>query len=73
MNTKTIEFRGVECDSPSDAIQYADAAGGKPITLGGKEYVVKESEADRLEAAGVEFAYIGYCEAIGRFVTVPVN
>jgi len=64
------------CESNSEAIQYADAAGGRAILLGGKPVVVATADAERLETARVEFAYLCDHElpdGSHRIVTVPVN
>ena len=74
---KTIEFTGTEFGTASEAIQHVNASGrGVAIALGGKHHVVEQPEADRLAAAGVEFAYlIDHELPNGTFtlLTVPVN
>ncbi len=73
----TIEFKAIEFETASEAIQWTEADGrGKAVRLDGKNYVIEEAEADRLAAAGVEFAYL--CDhqmpdGTFRIVTVPVN
>ena len=68
----TIEIKGIEFDSAHEAIQFTDASGrGEAITVGGKFLVVDQTEADRLAATGVSFAYLH--DHKGRIVTVPVN
>ena len=58
--------------TPSDAIQYSNAAGGHAIRCDGRNLVVAERVADRMAATGVEFAYL--CEGpAGRIMTVPMN
>ncbi|GIK15672.1 MAG: hypothetical protein BroJett003_06360 [Planctomycetota bacterium] len=74
----SIEFRAIEFPTAGEAIQhtYADPRDGVAVLLGGKHYVMQESEADRLAAAGVEFAYLCDHEmpdGTFRIVTVPVN
>ena len=70
--SETIQFRGTEFPTADEAIQYTEASGrGVAITIGGKNLVVEQAEADRIAAAGVSFAYL--CEHHGRIVTVPVN
>ena len=64
------------CDSMSDAIQWADAAGGRAILLKGKPVVVETQDAERLEMARVEFAYLCDHEmpdGTHRIVSIPVN
>ena len=57
-------------------MQYADVAGGVAILLGDGHFVVDEQEAVRLQAAGVDLAYL--CEwelpdGKHRIVTIPVG
>ena len=71
----TIRFHAREFDTPRDAIQYADVAGGAAIQLDARNFVVAQAEADRLKAAGVELAHL--CEfelpdGRHRIVTIPV-
>ena len=74
----TIEFTAIEFDNADEAIQhtYADPRDGVAVLLGGKHYVMPKSEAERLAAAGVEFAYLfDHDLPDGRniIMTVPVN
>jgi hypothetical protein len=73
----TIEFKATEFSTASEAIQWANASGrGRAVLLSGKNYVMEQSEADRLAAAGVEFAYLCDHEmpdGSHRIMTVPVN
>lgn len=74
----TIEFTAIEFDSADEAIQhtYADPRDGVAVLLGGKHYVMQKSEAERLAADGVEFAYLfDHDLPDGRniIMTVPVN
>lgn len=74
----TIEFTAIEFDNADQAIQhtYADPRDGVAVTLGGKHYVMQKAEAERLAAAGVEFAYLfDHDLPDGRniIMTVPVN
>ena len=66
-----------QCDSMSDAIQWANASGqGEAILLDGNPVVVPQTDIDRLAAAGVEFAYLCDHElpdGSHRIVTIPVN
>jgi len=74
---KTITFRAIEFDSADEAIQWTYASGrGEAVHVGGKYYVMEKTEAERLAAAGVEFAYLfDHDLPDGRnvIVTVPVN
>jgi hypothetical protein len=73
----TINFKAIEFKTAGEAIQEANASGcGAAIALGGKYYAIFTAEAERLEAAGVEFAYVFDHEmpdGTHRIVTVPVN
>ena len=74
--TMTISFLATRFDSAAAAIEHRRHAGGQAILLGGKALVIAEPDADRLAAAGVEFAYLGlHARPDGRHrvVTVPVN
>jgi hypothetical protein len=53
------------------AAEAARAAGGRAVFLGGRNLVLTPAAADRLEAAGVGFAYAHVLH--GRVVTIPVN
>ncbi len=72
----TIE--AIEFDTADEAIQHmcADPRDGVAVLLGEKRYVMQETEAERLAAAGVEFAYLidhEMPDGSNRIVTVPVN
>ena len=74
----TIEFTAIEFDNADEAIQhtYADPRDGVAVLLGGEHYVMHKTEAERLAAAGVEFAYLfDHDLQDGRniIMTVPVN
>jgi hypothetical protein len=59
MKTKTIEIHGCDFPTAHEAIQNCDASGWDcAIRIGGKNICMEEEEADRLETAGVEFAYL---------------
>ena len=66
MKAKTYEFQ-----TPWEAMEHATATGWVAIYWEQKCRVVHQESADRLQAAGVEFAYI--CEKNDRIVLVPVN
>ena len=71
---RTIRFEATEFETAREAIEYAGAtACGVAILLDGRHYVVAEETADRLQNAGVEFAFVAYAERLGRIVTIPVN
>jgi hypothetical protein len=62
---------GSDFPTAIEAIRYAHAQRPVAITIDGRNQVVAQAEADRLAAAGVEFAYL--TEVDGRVVAVPVN
>jgi hypothetical protein len=73
----TIEFQALEFETADEAIQHASASGGGvAIKLRRERLVVSREDADRLAAAGVEFAYLCDHEmpdGTNRIVTIPVN
>lgn len=73
----TIEFQAIEFETAGEAIQDTDANGrGVAVRVNGENLVVDPADADRLAAAGVEFAYLCDHEMPDgeyRIVTVPVN
>ena len=73
----TINIHAIECESNSDALQWADASGqGEAVLLDGEPMVVPKDDCYRLQAAGVGFAYLCDHEMPDgsyRIVTVPVN
>jgi hypothetical protein len=73
---RNIYFHAIEFDSAHEAIQHTEAAGGKAILLDGRNFAMTQSEADRLAAAGTEFAYLVNHEMPDgeqRIMTIPVN
>jgi len=74
----TIEFTAIDFGRDcNEALGHVAAGGGdNVILLDGRYYVVERSEAERLAAAGVEFAYV-HDHQMGdgswRIVTVPIN
>jgi len=71
----TIEFRAIEFKTPHEAIQWTEAGEcGQAVRLDPKNYVMERAEAQRLAAAGVEFAYLHELpNGEHRIVTVPIN
>lgn len=73
----SITFRATEFATAHEAIQWTFASGrGEAILLDGKHLVADRADIDRLEAAGVEFAYLFDHEMPDgehRIITVPVN
>jgi len=72
-----IEFQAIKFRTAHEAIQWTDTDGrGVAVRVGGKNLVVDQCEADRLAAAGVEFAYLCDHEMPDgehRIMTIPVN
>jgi hypothetical protein len=73
----TIRFNALDFPTADEAIQHTYASGeGVAIRLNGEPLVVLQEDADRLDTAGVEFAYLCDHEmpdGSHRIVTVPVN
>lgn len=72
----TIEIRGIEFARSIDAVEYATIEGGVAILVEGKRLVVSRAEAERLGAAGVEFAYVHnhrMPDGTYRIIHIPVN
>ena len=70
-----MEFHAIDFKTAGEAIQYADAGGGRAILLDGPK-VVTEAEAYRLEATGIEFAFLCDHEmpdGTFRIISIPVN
>jgi hypothetical protein len=72
-----ITYQAIECESMTDALQWADASGqGEAVLIDGAPRVVPKTDLDRLEEAGVSFAYLFNHEMPDgsyRIVTVPIN
>ena len=71
----TLEYEAIKFRSAHEAIQWTEAAGGTAILLDGPK-VVTRAEAERLGAAGVEFAYLHDWQrpdGMNVIVTVPIN
>lgn len=66
-----VTFEAVEFPTLKEAIAFAEAADLEAIHLDGKYLVLDPLEADRLDEAGVTFAFV--YEIHGKIVTVPVN
>lgn len=72
----TIDIKGIEFESADEAVQYAEAGGGRAVLLEGKHLVVATAEAHRMEEARIEFAYLidhDLPDGRHRIMTVPVN
>jgi hypothetical protein len=72
-----IEVQGIEFPTEGEAIQHTYADGrGVAISIGGKNLVVAQAEADRIAGLGASFAYLtlhDMPDGSTRIVTVPVN
>ena len=71
-----VKLRAIEFKTAHEAIQWSEAAGGVAILADDKYLVVEQAEAERLQAIGVEFAYLCDHEIPNgehRIMTVPVN
>jgi hypothetical protein len=72
-----MTFNAYEFPNGSEALQHVDASGrGVAITLRRRPMVVEQADADRLEAAGVEVAYLcdhEMSDGSWRVLTIPVN
>jgi hypothetical protein len=71
-----ITFNAIEFPSVFEALQHTEAEGGEAVLLDGRNFVMTQSEADRIAAAGIEFAYLVDHEMPDgeyRIMTIPVN
>lgn len=73
----TLKIKAFEFTTIAEALAWLDADGrGKVITVADKVLVVDEVEANRIETAGIEFAYIyeaAMPDETYRTISVPVN
>ena len=68
----TITIQATEHPSLHQAIQHLDVSGDDHAILVDNKYLtVKTPEAERIAAAGIEFAYLVYHH--GKIMTIPVN
>ncbi len=71
---QTYRIQATEHRNAYEALQHLDASGDDyAILVGGKYLTVSAAEAERLETAGIEFAYLSYNEAAERIMTIPVG
>ena len=66
-----MEFKAIECKTPHEAIELAEASDANAIRMDGRNLVVSQVETDRLMDAGLPFAYLA--DHNGTIVTIPVN
>jgi hypothetical protein len=71
-NRKETTMKALKFETADEAMQHTAAAGGEPILFRGEYLVVSQKDADRLAAAGVEFAYLVESDDY-RIFTIPVN
>ena len=72
MQNTEITIRATEHPSAHEAIQHLEVSGDDHAILVGSMYLtLKQAEADRIAAAGVEFAYL--IDHQGKIMTIPVN
>jgi hypothetical protein len=68
---RNLKLLAIPCGSAREAVGRAAATGGEAIVLDGQTLVVSPEDAEKLEIAGVYFAYL--CDRRGQIMTVPVN
>ena len=72
MRNTEITIRATEHLSAHEAIQHLGVSGDDHAILVGNKYLtLKQAEAQRIAAAGVEFAYLVHHH--GKIMTIPVN
>jgi len=72
MREPDITIRGTRHRSAHEAIQHLSVSGDDhAISVGGTYLTVAKTEAQRLEASGIPFAYL--FDRDGQIVTVPVG
>ena len=72
MRNTEITIRATEHPSAHKAIQHLEVSGDDHAVLVGNKYLtLKQAEAQRIAAAGVEFAYL--IDHQGKIMTIPVN
>jgi hypothetical protein len=72
MRKNEITIRATEHPNAHEAIQHLSVSGDDhAIVVGNKYLTVNQAEAERIAAAGVEFAYL--VDHHGKIMTIPVN
>jgi hypothetical protein len=72
MRNIEITIRATEHPSAHEAIQHLDTSSDDHAILVGNKYLtLKQTEVERIAAAGVEFAYL--VDHHGKIMTIPVN
>lgn len=75
---KNMTIKAMEFDYAYEAFQHYDASGYGEVVLsfGRKYYLTSRAEAERLEVAGVAFAYVHdheRADGTRTLMSVPVN
>ena len=72
MRNAEITIRATEHPTAHEAIQHLEVSGDDhAILVGGKYLTVTKAEAQRIAAAGIEFAYL--VDHHGEIMTIPVH
>ena len=72
MQNHEITILATEHRTAHEALQHLDVSGDDhAIFVGDKYLTVAQAEAERIAAAGIEFAYL--VEHEGQIMTIPVN
>ncbi len=72
MRNTEITIRATEHPSAHEAIQHLDVSGDDHAILVGNKYLtLQRAEAERIAAAGIEFAYL--VDHHGKIMTIPAN
>lgn len=71
MKTRTVKVKGIEFGNASEAIQHADASGygDDVVTVGGRYFLVRKAEGERLDRLGVVGAF--HYDRDGVLMSVP--
>ena len=67
-----MELSGTRFETATDALQWVESCGGCAVMLDEGIFVVSQTEAKRLETAGVDMAFLEF-DGEDRIITIPVN
>jgi hypothetical protein len=80
MKIRQITIQATEHRSAAEALRYLNTSGDqRAIMIGAdggrtvKYLTLARADAERLEAAGIEFGYLSYHKPTGRIMTIPVG
>lgn len=74
MHTNPFTFPATEHATMREAVSAVrETNARRAILLGRAYYTVEKTEVERLEIAGVEFAYLSFHVPTGRIMSIPVN